>query len=57
MKHPEFLVNWIVLFALVMVGAWLGYGMAHYSMHRNAIEQSCAFYDMKTGEFTWGQPQ
>lgn len=56
MKHPEFLVNWVVLFGLVMVGAWIGYGMAHYTMHRYAIEQNCAYYDMKTGEFKWGQP-
>ena len=41
----------------LLVGAWFGYFIASHNSHRNAVEQSCAFYDGKTGEFTWGQPQ
>lgn len=55
MKHPEFLFNWTVLFGLVIVGAWLGYGLANYSIRKNAVQQECAHYDGKTGEFKWGQ--
>ena len=41
----------------LLVGAWFGYFIASHNSHRNAIEQSCAYYDGKTGEFKWGQPQ
>ena len=41
----------------LLVGAWLGYVIASLNSHRNAIDQNCAFYNSKTGEFTWGQPQ
>ena len=41
----------------ILVGAWFGYLIASGYCHRNAVEQSCAFYDGKTGEFKWGQPQ
>ena len=41
----------------ILVGAWFGYLIASGNSHRHAIEQSCAFYNSKTGEFTWGQPQ
>ena len=40
----------------LLVGAWFGYFIASHNSHRNAVEQSCAFYDGKTGEFKWGQP-
>ena len=40
----------------ILVGAWFGYFIASHNSHRNAVEQSCAFYDGKTGEFKWGQP-
>ena len=40
----------------ILVGAWFGYLIASGVSRRNAIEQSCAFYDGKTGEFKWGQP-
>lgn len=36
---------------------WLGYGLANSTIRKNAIEQSCAHYDGKTGEFKWGSPQ
>ena len=39
---------------LLLVGAWFGYAVADRTIRRNAIEQECAHYDGKTGEFTWG---
>lgn len=36
---------------------WLGYGLANSTIRKNAIEQSCGYFDMKTGEFKWGRPQ
>lgn len=41
----------------LLVGSWFGYFIAAHNSHSNAIEQSCAYYDGKTGEFKWGQPQ
>ena len=41
----------------ILVGTWFGYLIASGVSRRNAVEQSCAFYDGKTGEFKWGQPQ
>jgi len=42
---------------LLLVGAWFGYFLANRSIRTNAIQQECAHYDSKTGEFKWGQPQ
>lgn len=42
---------------LVVVGAWFGYALASSTARKNAIDQSCAHYDAKTGEFKWGQVQ
>ena len=41
---------------LLLVGVWFGYFIANRSIRTNAIQQECAHYDMKTGEFTWGNP-
>ena len=41
---------------LVLVGAWLGYFIASRTIRTNAIQNVCAYYDTKTGEFKWGQP-
>ena len=42
---------------LLLVGVWFGYFLANRNIRNNAIQQECAHYDSKTGEFTWGQPQ
>jgi len=57
-KDQEFWIPFMVsLFAGAVFGAWLGYGLANRTAHNSAIELDCAHYDMKTGEFKWGQPQ
>lgn len=43
--------------AVLLVGIWAGYGLANGTIRKAAIAQSCAFYDSKTAEFKWGQPQ
>ena len=43
-------------FVLILVGAWLGYFIASRTIRTNAIQNVCAYYDTKTGEFKWGQP-
>jgi len=53
----EILKDWIAWCIVGMVGVWMGYGLANNTIRKNAIEQSCAHYDGKTGEFKWGQPQ
>lgn len=42
-------------FVLILVGAWLGYAIAYRIIRNSAIQQDCAHYDTKTGEFKWGQ--
>lgn len=42
---------------LVLVGVWFGYFLANRTIRNNAIQQECAHYDPKSGEFTWGQIQ
>ena len=42
---------------LLLAGTWFGYLLANRSIRTNAIQQECAYYDTKTGEFKWGQPQ
>lgn len=39
---------------LILVGAWFGYALADRAIRTNAVEQECAHYDGKTGEFKWG---
>ena len=39
---------------LILVGAWFGYLIAYRTIRTNAVEQECAHYDGKTGEFVWG---
>lgn len=57
MRDQEFWIPFMVsLFAGAVFGAWLGYGLASRNAHNSAIELDCAHYDMKTGEFKWGQP-
>ena len=45
-----------IVLVSILTGAWLGFALAYRIIRTNAIEQSCAHYDMKTGEFVWGQP-
>ena len=42
---------------LLLVGVWLGYFLANRTIRNNAIQQECAHYDSKTGDFKWGQAQ
>lgn len=42
---------------LLLVGVWFGYFIASRSVRTNAIQQECAHYDSKTGEFKWGLAQ
>lgn len=46
----------IALFAL-LVGTWFGWAIASRSAHSMAIQQDCAHYDSRTGEFKWGTAQ
>ena len=46
----------VITFALA-VGVTFGCIITSKYAHRSAIEQSCAHYDGKTGEFKWGLPQ
>jgi hypothetical protein len=41
----------------VLVGAWFGYGLAQRLAQNQAIQNECAHYDSKTGEFKWGITQ
>lgn len=43
--------------AVLLVGIWLGYFLANRTIRTNAIQQECAYYDSKSGEFTWGVAQ
>jgi hypothetical protein len=43
----------IAMLAL-LVGAWVGYFFASRTAQHSAIQQDCAHYDSKTGEFKWG---
>ena len=44
-------------FVLILVGAWFGYALADRAIRSSAIQQDCAHYDVKTGEFKWGVAQ
>ena len=46
-----------VALVLLLVGTWFGYLLANRSIRTNAIQQECAHYDGKTGEFKWGLAQ
>lgn len=46
-----------VALAFLLVGVWLGYFLANRTIRNNAIQQECAHYDSKTGDFTWGVAQ
>ena len=52
-------MNEMATFGLIalVIGIWFGYGIGNYFFHRQAIQQECAHYDGKTGEFKWGQVQ
>ena len=43
--------------AVLLVGIWLGYFLANRAVRTNAIQQECAHYDSKSGEFIWGVAQ
>ena len=49
----------IATFGLItlVIGVWVGYWMNGNFLHKQAIQQECAHYDGKTGEFKWGQTQ
>ena len=38
----------------LLVGAWFGWFIAERSAHAMAVQQDCAHYDSRTGEFKWG---
>lgn len=38
----------------ILVGTWIGYFFANRNAQHSAIQQDCAHYDTKTGEFKWG---
>jgi hypothetical protein len=46
----------VITFALA-IGVSFGCVVTSKYAHRSAIEQSCAHYDARTGEFKWGLPQ
>ena len=39
---------------LLLAGTWFGYLLANRTIRTHAIQQECAHYDTKTGEFVWG---
>lgn len=41
----------------LLVGTWFGYFISSRTIRTNAIQQECAHYDTKSGEFTWGVSQ
>ena len=41
----------------LLVGTWFGYFISSRTIRTRAIQQECAHYDTKTGEFTWGVSQ
>lgn len=41
----------------LLLGLYLGYALANQTIRNNAIQQACAYYDSKTGEFKWGAAQ
>lgn len=49
---------WIVwgLIASLFIGFALGDAARGIVDRKKAISESCAFYDQKTGAFTWGKP-
>ena len=48
--RPELAIAMVAL----LVGAWFGWTIAARSAHTMAIQQDCAHYDSRTGEFKWG---
>jgi hypothetical protein len=48
-------LTFVVVFALVL-GVSFGAFIASRYAHNAAIQNECAHYDMKTGEFKWGNP-
>ena len=43
-----------VAMVFVLVGTWFGYVIGARTSHNMAIQQDCAHYDSRTGEFKWG---
>lgn len=56
MNESEVRTKVAAALVLVLVGVWFGYFIANRTVRTNAIQNECAFYDTKTGEFKWGQP-
>lgn len=48
--RPELAIALVGLLA----GAWFGWAIASRANHTMAIQQDCAHFDSKTGEFVWG---
>ena len=48
---------WFVMVVVFATAFTLGATVSGKYAHRSAIEQSCAHYDGRTGEFKWGLPQ
>ena len=40
--------------AALLVGAWFGWFIASRSAHAMAVQNTCGYYDSRTGEFKWG---
>lgn len=48
-------LTFVVVFALAL-GVTLGCIIASKYAHNAAIQNECAHYDTRTGEFKWGNP-
>lgn len=48
---------WFVVILAFGIAFTLGCMVATKYAHQHAIDQSCAHYNVKTGQFTWGLPQ
>jgi len=48
---------WFVVILAFGIAFTLGCMVATKYAHQHAINQSCAHYNVKTGQFTWGLPQ
>ena len=54
---PALIKGWVIVCVAGAVGSWVGYSLAIRTLRTNAIQQECAHYDPRTGEFKWGPLQ
>jgi hypothetical protein len=49
----------VATFGLItlIIGVWFGFLINGYLLRKQAVQNECAHYDGKTGEFKWGLPQ